>query len=82
MVWLRGFYNSKGGYLHQVKGKLNQISYHSIPQHHAIRSGMQLVGQGFVLIQNNNPKYTSEYYQKYIKSKKEQYVLQLMSWLT
>ena len=37
------------------------------------------MGQGFVLMQDNDPKHTSKLCQKYIKSKKEQYVLQLIS---
>ena len=46
-----------------------------------LSSGMQLVGQGFVLKQDNEPKLTSKICQRYIKSKEEQHVLQLMSWL-
>ena len=42
---------------------------------------MRLVGQGFLLIQDNDPKYTSKLCQRYIKSKEEQHVIQLMSWL-
>ena len=53
---------------------------HSILQHHAIPSGMQLVSQGFVLMQDDDPKQTSRLYQRYIKSKEEQHVLQLRSW--
>ena len=33
-------------------------------------------------MQDNDPKHTSKLCQRYIKSKKEQYVLQLMSWPT
>lgn len=66
--------------LHQVKDKLNQTGYHSILQHHVIPSGTRLVGQGFVLMQDNDPKHTNKLCQRYIKSKEEQHVLQLMSW--
>ena len=38
--------------------------------------------QGFVLMQDNDTKNISKFYQKYIKSKEEQHVLQLMSWST
>ena len=69
MIW-ETFINCKDRYLHQVKGKLNQTGYHSILQYHAIWSGMQLVGQGFVFIQDNDPKHTRKLCQKYIKSKK------------
>ena len=80
MVW-RAFANCKVGDLHKVKGRLNQTSYHSILQHHTIPSVMRLVGQGFVLVQDNDPKYTSKLCQRYIKSKEEKHILQLMSWL-
>ena len=66
--------------LHQVKSKLNQTSYHSIHQQHVIPSRTQLVAQGFVLMQDNDPNYTSKLCQRYIKNKEEQHVLQLMSW--
>ena len=38
------------------------------------------MGQGFVLIQDNDRKHMSNLYQRYTKSKEEQCVLQLMSW--
>ena len=59
IVW-GTFVSCKIRNLLQVKGKLNQISYHSILQHHMISSGMWLVGQGFVLMQDNNSKHTSK----------------------
>ena len=63
------FANCKVGDLQQVKGKLNQIGYHSILQHHMIPSGMRLVGQGFVLMRDKDPKHSSKLCQLYIKSK-------------
>ena len=74
IVW-EAFVNCKIRDLHQMKDKLNQISYHSILQYHAIPSEMQLVGQGFVLMQDNDPKCISKLCQRYIKSKEEQHVL-------
>ena len=71
----------KVGDLHQVKGKLIQISYHSILQHHTIPCGMWLVAQEFVLMQDNDSNHTNKLCQKYIKSNDEQHVLQLLSWL-
>ena len=79
LVW-RTFANCKVGDLHQMKGKLNQTSHHSILQHHTILFGTWLVGQGFVLMQDNDPMHTSKLCQRYIKSKEEQHVLQLISW--
>ena len=66
--------------LHQVKGKVNQTGYHSTLRYYEIPSGTQrLVGQVFVLIQDNEPKHTSKLCQTYIKSKEEQNVLPLIS---
>ena len=79
MMWW-AFAHCKGRDLHQVKGKLNQTGYHNILQHQAILSGTRLVGQGFVHMQNNDPKYTNKLCQRYIKSKEEQHVLRLMLW--
>ena len=78
-VWGGAFANHKVGELHQVKGKLNHTGYHSILQYHAIPSGTQLVGQGFVLMQDNDQKFTSKLCQRYIKSKEEQHIIQLKS---
>ena len=73
-----GVVNCKVLDFHQIKGKLNQTGYHSIRKHHLILSRIRrLVDQGLVLIQDDDPKYTSKLCQKYIKSKEE---LQLMSW--
>ena len=80
MVW-GDFANCWVRDLHQVKGKLNQIGYHSILQHHMIPSGTCLMSQGFILMQNNDQKHTSKICLGYIKSSEEQYVLQLISWL-
>ena len=56
-VWT--FANCKVGDLHKEKGKFNQTGCHSILQHKMIPFGMQLVGQGFVLMQDNYPKHAS-----------------------
>ena len=51
--------------------------YSSITQSHLEYS---LRVKGFVLMQDNDPKHTSRLCQKYIKSKEEQHILQLVSW--
>ena len=79
MAWW-GLASCKVGDLYQLKGKLNQTVYHSILQSHTIPSGTWLVGQGFVHIYDNDPKQTSRFGQKYLKSNEEQYVLHLISW--
>ena len=45
-----------------------------------LHNPMWFVGQKFVLMQNNDPKRTSKLCQRYIK-RKEEHVLELMSWL-
>ena len=55
MVW-EAFANCKVEDLHEVKAKLNQTGYYSILQHHAIPSGTRPVGQGFMLMQDDDPK--------------------------
>ena len=78
---LEVFVNYKVGDLHQVKGKLNQTGYHSILQHHVSLSGMWLVGQGFVLMQDKKQMHTGKLCQKYIKSKeKQQSFNQCLGW--
>ena len=48
------FANYKVSDLHQVKGKLNQIGYHSILQHRTIPSRVRFVAQGLLLMQDND----------------------------
>ena len=51
------FANCKVRDLYQVKGKLNQIDYYTILLYDMIPSGTRwLVGQRFVLMQDNDPK--------------------------
>ena len=63
-----------------MKDKLNQTVYYSLLQHHTIPCRTQLVGQGFVLLQDNDPKHTGKLCQRSIKSKEEQHILQQISW--
>ena len=77
MVW-RAFANCIVGDLLQMKGKLYQTGYHSMLPHLSIPSGMHLVGHGFLLMQDNDPKHSSKFCLRYIKSKREQHVLQLV----
>ena len=61
---LEAFANYKVRDLHQVMGKLNQTGYHKILQHHVFLSGTRLVAQGFVIMQDNDPKHTSKLCQR------------------
>ena len=74
------FAGSRVGYLHRVTGTLDQKGYHRILQRHAIPSGLRLVGQGFILQQDNDPKHTSKLCQNYLRRKKQDSRLQIMEW--
>ena len=79
MIW-GSFAGSRVGDLHRVTGTLNQKGDHSILQHHAIPSGLRLVGQGFILQQDNDPKHTSRLCQNYLRRKEQDGRLQIMEW--
>ena len=68
MIW-DSFAGSRVGDLHRVTGTLNQKVDHSILQRHAIPSGLCLVGQGFILQQDNDPKHTSRLCQIHLRRK-------------
>ena len=73
VLWCMGsFCPLKSWGFDQMKVKLNQTSYHSIPLH-------QLMVQGFLFMPDNDTKHTSKRCQRYNKSKEELHVLQLMS---
>lgn len=48
------------GDLYRVRGPLNQNDYHTIVECYAIPSGMHVVGQGFILQEDNDPKHKSK----------------------
>ena len=79
MVW-GAFICCKEEDVHQEKIELNQTGYHSKQLHDAILSETQFVGQRFLLIQDNDRKHSNKLFQRYIKSKGEEQVLQRMSW--
>ena len=74
----RALANYKVGVLYEMKDKLNHTGYLSILQHHTIPSGTFLVAQGFVLMQDNDPKHTSTLCRRYIKIKEEHHVLPMV----
>ena len=59
----------------KVKIKLAITVYCSINP-----SGMLFVGQGFVIMQDNDAKHTSKLCQRYIKRNEEEHIIQLMPW--
>nr|XP_054606757.1 protein FAM200C-like [Nothobranchius furzeri] len=64
---LTGLYSV--GDLYRVRGPMNQNGYHSILQRHAVPSGMRLIGQGFILQQDNDPNHKSKLCQNYLRKK-------------
>ena len=70
MIW-GSFSGSRVGDLHRVTGTLNQKGSHSILQHHAIPSDIRLVGQGFILQKDNDPKHTPRRCQNYLRRNKQ-----------
>ena len=79
MIW-GSFAGSRGGNLHRVTATLNLKGYDSILQCHAIPSGLHLVGQWFILQQDNDPKHTSRLCQNYLGRKEQNGFLQIMEW--
>ena len=54
--------------------------YHSILQRHAIPSGINLIGRGFIFQQDNDPKHTSKLCTSYLEGKKVAGDLNIMEW--
>lgn len=79
MVW-GSFGGGKVGQLIEVKGILNKEGYHSILQRHLIPSGLENIGRGFILQQDNDPKHTSKLCTNYIKKKECAEILKIMEW--
>lgn len=76
-VW--GCFSFNGvGSLYRIKGNLEKKQYHSILQRHAIPSARRLCGRGFTLLQDNDPKHSSNLCKNYLKNKENQGELKLM----
>lgn len=79
MVW--GCFSHAGiGQLIKIEGIMKKEQYHNILQRHAIPSGIQLIGRGFIFQQDNDPKHTSRLCADYLKGKKDNGVLEIMEW--
>jgi hypothetical protein len=79
MVW-GSFGGNTVGDLVKIDGKMNQKDYHAILQRHAKTSGLRLIGKGFVLQQDNDPKHTSRLCKNYVKSLEVRKILKNMEW--
>lgn len=79
MVW--GCFSHGGvGQLVKIEGNMKKEQYHSILQRHAIPSGIDLIGRGFVFQQDIDPKHTSKLCAGYLNKKKVDGVIDVMEW--
>ena len=77
---LRGCLSSSGvGDLIKIEGRLTGERYVDILRHHAVSSGMRLIGHNFILLQDNNPKNCARVAKNYLNEMAEEGVLELMA---
>ena len=71
-VW--GCLSSSGvGDLIKIEGRLTGERYVDILRHHAVSSGMRLIGHNFILQQDNDPKHCSRVAKNYLNKMAEEY---------
>lgn len=79
LVW--GCFSLAGiGDLCKIDGIMRKEDYKKILRFNAIPSGVRLIGNNFVLMQDNDPKHTSLLCRNYLESKARQNILQVMTW--
>ena len=79
MVW--GCFSHAGvAQLKKIEVIMKNEQYHSILQRHAIPSGINLIGRGFIFQQDNDPKHTSKLCTCYLERKKVAGDLNIMEW--
>ena len=67
MVW--GCFSWNGvGNLYRVEGIMDRFQYHKILVRHMRPSGLRLVGEDFILAQDNDPKHTSLLCRRYLEN--------------
>ena len=70
MVW--GSVCGNGvGKLIKIDGIMDKNVYHNILVRHAIPSGLEVIGHGFIYQQDNDPKHTSTLCTNYLVTKQE-----------
>lgn len=79
LVWGSFSFNGVGD-LHRIEGILKKENYRDILEHHAIPSGVRLIGEGFYFQQDNDPKHTSRLCKNYLQEKEREGVLINMVW--
>ena len=55
-----------------IQNPESPVGYHSILQRYGVLSVMHVVGQGFILQQDNDPKHKSKLYQNYLRKKDQE----------
>lgn len=68
------------GTLHRIDGIMRKEQYREILEAHAIPSGVRLIGNNFVFMQDNDPKHTARLCKSYLNEQSEANVLQIMTW--
>lgn len=79
MVW-GGFSFNGISQLYRIKGILEKKQYHKILVHKVVPAGMQLIGRGFIMQQDNDPKHISGLCKNYLKKKEKDGTLKIMIW--
>ena len=59
---------------------LERLICHKTQPTNQATSGIRFVAQGFILMQDNDPKLISTLWHRYTKTKEEQHILQLKFW--
>ena len=78
-VW--GCISIKGvGDIVRITEKLTGEKYKNILYNHTVPSGQQLIGDYFILQQDNDPKHTCKLVKNYLPNLEEEGVLQTMPW--
>ncbi|KAF2903608.1 hypothetical protein ILUMI_02579 [Ignelater luminosus] len=79
MVW-GSFGANKVGDLVRIEGIMRKEQYHQVLSKHAVPCGTKLIGKGFVMQQDNDPKHTSKLCRDYLDSKQRSKTLINMIW--
>lgn len=79
MVW--GCFSLAGtGDLVKIDGIMKKEHYRDILEHHAVRSGLKIIGHNFIFQQDNDPKHNSKLCRGYLEDLERSGVLRNMSW--
>lgn len=79
MIW-GCFGGASNGDISKITGTMTTEGYHNVLKRHAITSGLRLLGEGFTLQQENDPKHSSRLYKRYVERKEEQGKLRNLAW--